>query len=87
MRNERKGKNQGEADVVCREAGTIHNWWLPMHRLMFWHSERYINYILSAYTNTVISTSSAVTIHPFSTSNYDRLETAVQNILKEKFLL
>ena len=55
MRNERKGKNQGEADVVCREAGAIHNWWLPMHRLIFWHSERYINYILSAYTNTVIS--------------------------------
>ena len=55
MRNERKGKNQGEADVVCREAGAIHNWWLPMHRLIFWHSERYINYILSTYTNTVIS--------------------------------
>ena len=50
-----KGRIKARANVVCIEAGAIHNWQLSMHRLIFWHSERYINYILSAYTNTVIS--------------------------------
>ena len=37
-----KGRIKAKADVVCREAGAIHNWWQPMRRIIFWHSERYI---------------------------------------------